>query len=61
MEKVFSYKKILQILWNKYFKATFNFTNSNSELSEKYKKISTYSKYQRKIFNPENHKTKNPN
>lgn len=32
MENVFNYKKILEILWNKYFTATIDFDRSSRDL-----------------------------
>ena len=60
MDKVFNYKKILQILWNKYFRATFNFTTSKRDIqgSQQGFAINNFIKVK---YNPKGYKTKNVN
>lgn len=60
MEKVDNYKKILEILWDKYFRATFNFVNSQRNLSNA-KKFRFINGYLRLKYNPKRHKTQNVN
>jgi hypothetical protein len=60
MDKIFNYKKILQILWNKYFRATFNFTTSKRDIQDSKQDYAT--NYFIKIkYNPKGYITKNVN
>ena len=53
MKKVDNYKKILEILWNKYFKATFNFTKSKINLTGKSDNFLFANKHIRTKYNPD--------